>query len=165
MTLVSRVDDAIAFEKQPAPSTSVDGLYTFSQPPRVSVSSRVGASCWVIPVLNRLEAMSKLTDDWDGYGSPAPKEQTLVLSLKVLGQFAPTSVATPAVAPTTAGGVQFEWHQGGWDVEVEVFPDGRAVAWGENHRTHETFYGSVEESRADLALCLKQLTANAASQR
>lgn len=77
----------------------------------------------------------------------------------------PTSVATPAVAPTTAGGVQFEWHQGGWDIEVEVLPNGRAVAWGENISTHETFHGSVEESREDLALSLKRLTANAANRR
>lgn len=114
-------------------------------------------------VVNRLEAMSKLTDDWDGYGSPAPEEQTLIASLEVLSQFMPTSVAAPAVAPTTTGGVQFEWHQGGWDIEVEVFPDGRAVAWGENHNTQETFYGPVEESRQDLMRHLEQLTANAAS--
>lgn len=116
-------------------------------------------------VIDRLRSISELTDDWDGYGSPAPEPQTLIAALEVLRQFMPTSVATPAVAPTTAGGVQFEWHQGGWDIEVEVLPDGHAVAWGENISTQETFHGSVEESREDLVLHLKQLTSNAARRR
>lgn len=129
------------------------------------VKTALGTGAVPGAVINRLEAMSKLMDDWDGYGSPAPEKQTLIASLEVLNQFMSTSVAAPAVAPTTTGGVQFEWHQGGWDIEVEVFPDGRAVAWGENHSTQETFYGSVEESRQDLMRHLEQLTTNAASRR
>ena len=164
MTLVGDIG-TIAFETQPATPMSVDGLYTIPRPCHVSVNSRADTSCWVIPVLERLQAISELTDNWDGYGSPAPEAQTLIAALEVLRQFIPASVATPSVAPTTTGGIQFEWHQGGWDIEIEVFPDGRAVAWGENLNMQETFHGSVEESREDLVLHLKQLTTNAASRR
>ena len=164
MTLVSDIN-TIAFETQPELPVHFNGLYTLPSQCYVSVTAQRDASDWIQAVLDRLQSISELTDDWDGYGSPAPEAQTLIAALEVLRHFMPTSVATPAVAPTTAGGVQFEWHQGGWDIEVEVLPDGRAVAWGENISTQETFHGSVEESREDLVLHLKQLTKNAASRR
>lgn len=164
MTLISDIN-TIAFETQPEPPGHFDGLYTLSNQGYVSVTAQKDASDWIQAVLNRLRSISELTDDWDGYGSPAPERQTLIAALEVLRQFMPTSVATPAVAPTTVGGVQFEWHQGGWDIEVEVLPDGRAVAWGENISSQETFHGSVEESREDLVLHLKQLTKNTTSRR
>lgn len=164
MTLVSDIN-TIAFETQPAPPVNFDGLYTFSNQCYVSVITQKRASHWIQTILDRFGSISELTDDWDGYGSPAPETQTLIAALEVLRQFMPASVATPSVAPTTTGGIQFEWHQGGWDIEIEVFPDGRAIAWGENLSTHEAFHGAVEESREDLALGLKQLTANAANRR
>lgn len=158
-SVLQEFEDAPEEGEEPAEPEGGDTTITVDR----DMKTALGAGAVPGAVVNRIEAMSKLTDDWDGYGSPAPEEQTLITSLRVLSQFMPTSVVAPAVAPTTTGGVQFEWHQGGWDIEVEVFPDGRAVAWGENQGTQETFYGSVEESREDLVLRLKQLTANAAS--
>ena len=109
-------------------------------------------------VRQRLQEISELGDDWDGYGSPAPSTRALVDSLDALRRFMPRTAAAPAVAPTTDGGVQFEWHQGGWDIEVEVPPGGTAVAWGENTATRQTFHGPVEQTRRELARRLKQMS-------
>jgi hypothetical protein len=40
-------------------------------------------------------------------------------------------VVMPSVHPTTAGGIQFEWHRKGFDLEIEVLPSGQARAYVE----------------------------------
>lgn len=57
-------------------------------------------------------ALAALQSDWDGYGA-AP-----------LTYEAKKVIEGMSVVPTNSGGVQFEWHTEGWDVEVEFDPDG-----------------------------------------
>jgi len=35
----------------------------------------------------------------------------------------------PAMVPMSNGGVQLEWHYGGWDIELYVEPDGETSIW------------------------------------
>lgn len=156
---------AIAFE---ARSVELPGLaeelYSFRRPRCISISAPVGESVeWIRPIVERFQAIASLADDWDGYGSPAPAVDTLIDALDVLQRFMLAAAPVPAVAPTPTGGVQFEWHQGGWDIEVDVDPSGPAIAWGENLATGESFHGTVDEAREDLVLNLKRITVDDAS--
>lgn len=56
--------------------------------------------------------LAALAEDWDGYGA-APLTAEVLSILDVL-----------AVVPINTGGLQIEWHTLGWDVEVEIAPDG-----------------------------------------
>lgn len=158
---------AIAFETRPADRTGLtDELVSCRRPRSVSISVPEGSSGHGVRlIVERFEALKALTDDWDGYGSPAPAVDTLIDALNVLRRFMPGSVAVPAVAPTTVGGIQFEWHRGGWDIEVEVTPSGHAIAWGENLSTGESFHGTIDEAREDLVETLNRVAADYVSRK
>ncbi len=163
VTLLGGTDTTTAFESSPAAFYVPDDPWISAplQPRFVNVSGMYGGSIkWMRPLLDRLEAIVELPDDWDGYGSPAPRVEALIRCLGVLQQFMQADMALPAVAPTTTGGIQFEWHRGGWDIEVEVFPDLVAVAWGKSVSGQEQFYGSIEDVREDLILNLKRISAS-----
>ncbi len=81
-------------------------------------------------------------------------EQVLVDALYALMQFLPADATAPAVAPTGNGGVQFEWHRGGWDVEVE-FHDGDAHAWMESLSTGERSSGALRDRLDDLRATMR----------
>lgn len=149
-----------AFESQPAELPGMAGeLYTFPRPRAINVRPSPGRQIdWIRPVVNRLQASLALQPDWDGYGSVPPSVDTLVAALEVLQHLMGPAVVVPAVAPTPTGGVQFEWHRGGWDIEVEVLPTGGTVAWGENLATGEAFHGSIDEAREELVLNLKRIS-------
>ena len=60
--------------------------------------------------------LHELKAGWDSYGAPA---------------IAPEAVAAAQgfdVVPTSAGGVQLEWHRHGCDLEIEWGPDGTVVS-------------------------------------
>jgi hypothetical protein len=66
---------------------------------------------------HRIAHLAALTDDWDTYGGKPPTTEAL------------TAARFLCTVPTPAGGLQFEWHANGWDVEIEVSPDGTPEFW------------------------------------
>ena len=105
-----------------------------------------------------LARLCGLEDDWDEYGSPAPDDSTLRASLRVLHRIMARATSPPSVGATTDGGVQFEWHQGGWDIEVEVQPGGNAIAWGQEVDGPGSFYGPIDDCADDLAHTLSKIS-------
>ena len=76
------------------------------------------------PVFAAVGELSTLGDGWDSYGGRAPTTEAMAAARGVL--FALRDVQ-PAVVPTSNGGVQFEWHAGGVDLELEIGPEGEQV--------------------------------------
>jgi len=105
-----------------------------------------------------LARLADLEDDWDGHGSPAPDDSTLGASLHVLHRFMAFTASPPSVGATADGGVQFEWHQGGWDIEVEVQPDGNTIAWGQEVDGPGSFYGPIDDCADDLTHTLSKIS-------
>lgn len=96
-----------------------------------------------------LARLCDLEDDWDGDGSPAPDDSTLGASLRVLHRLMACIASPPSVGATAEGGLQFEWHEGGWDIEVEVQPDGNTIAWGQEVDEPGSFYGPIDDCADD----------------
>lgn len=66
----------------------------------------------------RIDGFDQLTKHgWDSYDAK-PIEKTARLIA-----YAMSSI--PSVVPTPSGGVAFEWHRMGWDVEIEIDRDGK----------------------------------------
>jgi hypothetical protein len=122
-------------------------IVPFSSPPR-----------WLVTVAGRLADISRLTLDWDGYGAVAPTSQTIVSALDAVATFMPDFAAAPNTVPTAEGGVQFEWHGGGWDVEVEILPSGESCVYGARRDGDEMFDGDIGAVREDLVLAIKSIS-------
>jgi len=60
-----------------------------------------------------VQRLRALTQDWDGHGAPPVTRAALNV------------VAALHIVPRGNGGVQFEWHVNGQDVEISVGPSGR----------------------------------------
>ena len=65
-----------------------------------------------------------LEPNWDSYGAAEIAWSALTFARTWLDAFRTDGVAAPSVIPTNRGGLQFEWHHNGWDVECEIGPEG-----------------------------------------
>ncbi len=119
---------------------------------KVHVPESVGPR-WLGEVVTRLEGLRP------GRCEEAVPEQVLVEALQALMRFLPADATAPAVAPTGNGGVQFEWHRGGWDVEVE-FHQGDAHAWMENCSTGERWSGALSDRLHDLRATMRAVSSH-----
>jgi hypothetical protein len=80
---------------------------------------------WFDPLMQGLVDLLSLSPNWDSYGAgkvdPKLIDDAMSFVNAILG---PTSPA-PRVVPLSGGGLQFEWHQKGIDLEV-VFDQGES---------------------------------------
>jgi len=101
------------------------------------------------PALQRLEALERLTVDWDSYGGDPPSRTALLTACmflesvgRQLGPFFAEGARPYAVAPVADGGVQLEWRGPSGEIEIEVDPNGQLGYWvscaeGELQGIHE----------------------------
>lgn len=66
----------------------------------------------------------------------------------------------PSVTPTPVGGLQFEWHEGGWDLEIEVLPGGMIDVWGNAVDESAEFGGGLDDVVEELRATLRHITAH-----
>jgi len=78
---------------------------------------------WLLPTLSGLQALVALPHDWDSYGAPPIDFSYVIKAIQVLVEVMEHDTPAPSVVPTSRGGIQFEWHMLGLDVEVEIEPD------------------------------------------
>lgn len=108
----------------PAPESSVSvrtRTYAF---PNGALLLRGTPPSWFEAVLRRGFDLLGLPANWDNYGALQIDPTLLIEGLKILLRTLPDDSPVPAVVPTTRGGVQFEWHCGGVDLEVDVVSQG-----------------------------------------
>lgn len=151
-----------AFLAPTAAETSFEDAAAFSPVRRPLIRIRVPheaqAPGWLAQVLRRLREIEDLPRDWDGRDARAASPDALKCAFVVLRKFMASDFATPAVIPTPDGGVQFEWHDAGWDLQVEIDPSGEADVWGEHIARGTRFYGDVDSQVEDLQLAIKEIT-------
>lgn len=77
---------------------------------------------WMEPTLAAVERLLALDPGWDGYGAPSIDRTALGDALQLLYGSARAETPPPAIVPTGTGGVQLEWHDQGFDIEVYLQP-------------------------------------------
>jgi len=87
----------------------------------------------------QLNAIAKLINqflsldtNWDTYGGKPTTEVAARKAMNIITSLLSEGARAPAVVPVNNGGVQIEWHNGGWDVEIEVHPDGSVSTFIDN---------------------------------
>jgi hypothetical protein len=73
-------------------------------------------------VLEGLKGVGSLHENWDSYAAPAISTSAIKRAVSHLHLFLQSDSRTPQVVPMRDGGVQFEWHGEGVDVEISVPP-------------------------------------------
>jgi len=132
-------------------------IMTESQPgPEVRI---VGSEIpvWLDSVIKRFDGIVALSPEWAGPETVPPTIELACECLDKLQIFMLYTANVPAILPTPSGGIQFEWHSAGWDIEVEFYPDGSGEYWGEDHESSQQISGSISFLE-DLTNALKTLS-------
>ena len=79
-----------------------------------------------------INALLSLAPGWDSYNGLPTSEGAARKAINILSGLVSEAARFPAIVPTGDGGVQLEWHNNGWDVEIEVDPQGTVSAFVDN---------------------------------
>jgi hypothetical protein len=87
---------------------------------------------WVPDLAETFSSLLSLAANWNGYGAPAISTDVARAALGLAFQINVSPDLAPTIIPTQDGGIQFEWHTGGVDLEVELLPNGAVDLWYED---------------------------------
>jgi hypothetical protein len=99
---------------------------------------------WLEGTLHRLGELSALPPGWDGHRAPPVSPGILQMAGIYLRYWASFVRIPPSVVPTAAGGVAFEWHRTGVDLEIEFHDTGEITVFGEEEATGYDFEGPLQ---------------------
>lgn len=68
-----------------------------------------------------VEPLTKVTQNWDGYGGAKPNSESLQASLELLAELRDRlSIQAPYISPTRNGGVLLNWQVGTSELEIQL---------------------------------------------
>lgn len=126
---------------------------------KVRVHSAADTPRWLVSVLDRLSELSRLADEPDPE-APLLYPEAVQRALPELVRFMRFDTPTPSLVPTLDGGVQFVWHKGGWDVEVEVGPK-ETLLWAQQRDGDVSWHGSLDDHLHEIRNLLSKLASRA----
>jgi hypothetical protein len=77
---------------------------------------------WYDSLNEKVKELEKLPPDWDSYGAPPPDKDTSRFAVDSLLKIVPINCPPPQVVPLSDGGIAFEWHDKGIDLEIRAHP-------------------------------------------
>ena len=91
---------------------------------RITASSAIEFTSppWLPAAEKRINALLKLRDNWDGEGAPCITFDCAMGAFSFLFSNSMHETPAPQLVPTSAGGVQVEWHLAGTDFEIRFDP-------------------------------------------
>jgi hypothetical protein len=94
--------------------------------PDLDVVAFVPRVCsWHAAASGELVRLARLEPGWDGHSAKKIDRATMAFATTVIGAMMLPDVPKPSIHPLPHGGIQFEWHRRGWDVEIEVVAPNR----------------------------------------
>lgn len=75
-----------------------------------------------------MRPLRRLEPNWDSYGGQPVARFALDASAQFLSGLLHQGVPAPSIVPTGRGGVAFEWHRPGFELNIEMAPDGELVS-------------------------------------
>lgn len=105
---------SIRTEEEPSEGSKVVAI------PAPSVESDLDLSPapWIAEVATRFAELLALPHNWDGHGGESTAPETVEAAGRFLTTVMASSTSAPTIVPTSSGGLQLEWHRGGFDVEL-----------------------------------------------
>jgi hypothetical protein len=96
---------------------------------------------WLPYVTSRLLEMSRRGPDPE---LPMVHPRAISQAIRVAAELIPPRAPAPSVVTSLDGGVEFIWHRGGWDVEIEIQPNARTM-WARERASGRLLEGSLSE--------------------
>lgn len=124
---------------------------------QIRVITKGTLPAWWDSAQSKLNELLCLPPGWDSYGADAVHPRAAVTALEVLYSVAGYGASAPSIVPTTAGGIDLEWHRGGIGLVVSIGPTGETSAWYEDLRSGQEWEGSVTPDLGQLAAILERL--------
>lgn len=112
---------------------------------------------WLQPTLQRIGELMGLPRGWDSYGAVPVDENVVVFSLTILPLIMGDATPPPQIVPTSEGGLQFDWHEGGIDLEVEIAGPFRIRAYFEDAHSVESWEKEFTRDVGPLADAVRRL--------
>lgn len=122
---------------------------------KVRISSAKETPRWLPYVVGRMGDLERLLYE-PADEVPTPCRAALERALLELRRFMAIESPTPSVVPTFDGGVQFVWHKGGWDIEVEV-GEKETMVWARRRDGGDSWGGSLDDRVGDVRKLLSEL--------
>lgn len=83
-------------------------------------TAQVEPPVWLPDLLVDISKLGELEENWDSYGARRIDRRCIEAAVSVLRAILDVATPRPSVVPTSSGGIQFEWHRGGIDLEIEI---------------------------------------------
>ena len=113
---------------------------------------------WHRDALGKILALIQFPENWDGYGSSPLRYDTGMFALQVLSSVMQPRTPMPEIVPS-AGGVQFEWHERGIDLEMHVTAPYEWEIWFEDLRgEHEAISDDLSSNFSAAHMAVSLLT-------
>jgi hypothetical protein len=88
------------------------------------INEHIAHPAWLSAALKSAAVLVALPQNWDTYGAPSIKADTIITGIKVLADVMRPNSPLPVFVPTSLGGCQLEWHTSRHDLEIEIAPGG-----------------------------------------
>jgi hypothetical protein len=87
---------------------------------------------WQVEVVSKVVEFLNLPAGWDGYNAPAVRHDTGMFAIQVLAAVMRPRTPLPQIVPSSVGGIQFEWHERGIDLELHISAPLECEIWFED---------------------------------
>jgi len=81
-------------------------------------------SSWFYEAVNAISALERLSDNWDGYGSPRISPMALLKATQLVSGMSSDCLPLPEICPAPGGGVGIHWTLGARELEFTIYPNG-----------------------------------------
>jgi len=114
---------------------------------------------WFSHVAHDLQEILKLPDNWDSYGARRiDKQLVFYAASKVLAPCMQTNTPPPTTVPLNKGGIMFEWHREGIDLEVRVEAPGSVFMYYFNEQSRKEVDQQLSFDLSPLRIAINELT-------
>lgn len=74
-----------------------------------------------IEAVQRMIELLELPPGWNSYNAKPIRKENVTFAIDLLGRLMRENTPLPNVIPMVRGGVQFEWHTNGIDLEISIY--------------------------------------------
>lgn len=89
---------------------------------------------WQVDVQRHLVRLVAMKTGWDSYNAPPLRRDAGFFAIEILHSIMRPRTPAPQVVPSSAGGIQLEWHEKGIDLEIHVTGPYECELWFQDHR-------------------------------